>query len=282
MTTPYDPAQNQPPANQQPMPPTAQFPQVPAGQYPPPAGQFPAQPGQTSPPPGGWHNVAPAPAARKRPAWLVPTLIGVGAMVALCCGIGSVSAMFGDSKPASVSASEPPAVAKPADATTTAPATTTPATTAAAPAPAKTTAAPAPAKPKTFGIGDKVRGGDFEFTVKSVKCGISQVGTQFLNTKAQGAFCKVSVTVKNVTKSAHTFHADGTLTAQDASGRKYEADGEAGIYGNSDGQGFLDEINPGNSVTANVYFDVPKGTKLKTITFDAGLFTLAEDAVVTL
>ncbi|WP_280839598.1 DUF4352 domain-containing protein [Micromonospora sp. A200] len=86
----------------------------------------------------------------------------------------------------------------------------------------------------------------------------------------------------DVTKSAHLFHADGTITAQDASGRKYEVDGEAAIYGNEDAKGFLDEINPGNSVKANVYFDVPKGTKLKTITFDAGLFTLAEDAVVTL
>ncbi|WP_244236877.1 DUF4352 domain-containing protein [Micromonospora violae] len=157
-----------------------------------------------------------------------------------------------------------------------------PSTEAVVPTPAKTSAAPPKAEPKAAGIGDKVRGGDFEFTVKSVKCGIAKVGSEFLNKKAQGTFCKVSVTVKNVTKKAHTFHADGTISAQDASGRKYEADGEAGIYGNDDGQGFLDEINPGNSVTANVFFDVPKGTKLKTITLDAGLFTLAEDAVVTL
>ncbi|BCB84246.1 DUF4352 domain-containing protein [Phytohabitans suffuscus] len=59
-------------------------------------------------------------------------------------------------------------------------------------------------------------------------------------------------------------------------------DGEAGIYGNKDGAGFLDEINPGNQVRAFVYFDVPKGTKLTAVVFDAGLFTLAEDAVVTL
>ncbi|WP_308424565.1 DUF4352 domain-containing protein [Micromonospora sonchi] len=49
-----------------------------------------------------------------------------------------------------------------------------------------------------------------------------------------------------------------------------QADGEAGIYGNSDAQGFLDKINPGNSMAANVVFDVPKGTKLKSITLDAG------------
>ncbi|WP_405433839.1 DUF4352 domain-containing protein [Micromonospora sp. NBC_00617] len=85
---------------------------------------------------------------------------------------------------------------------------------------------------------------------------------------------------KNVTKHAHSFHADGT--AQDGSGREFEVDGAAGIYGNTDGQGFLDKIIPGNAVKANVYFDVPKGTKLKTITFKAGLFTFADDAVVTL
>ncbi|MFC8616588.1 DUF4352 domain-containing protein [Micromonospora purpureochromogenes] len=133
-----------------------------------------------------------------------------------------------------------------------------------------------------YRVGDKVRGGDFEFTVNGIKCGISQVGDSFLNHKAQGSYCRVNITVKNVTKSAHLFHADGTVTAQDASGREYDADGEAGIYGNSNGSGFLDEINPGNSVRANVYFDVPKGTKLTSITFDSGLFTLAQDAVVSL
>lgn len=244
MTAPYEPEQNQPPA-----------------------GQFhPPMPGQPFPPS----------TPKKRPSWLLPTLLGVGVLVVLCCGGTMAIGLTSDDKKTeatSVGTAVPAAKGTEAQA---------PATREAAPAPAKTTAAPKPTKPKTAGIGDKVRGGDFEFTVKSVKCGISQVGSEFLHTKAQGAFCRVSVTVKNVTKRAHTFHADGSITAQDAGDRKYEVDGEAGIYGNSDGQGFLDEINPGNSVTANVYFDVPKGTKLKTITLDAGLFTFAEDAVVAL
>ncbi len=253
------------------MPPTAQFSQTPGG-------QFPAPPGMLPPPAPG--QFVPPPAPRKRAAWLLPTLLGIGAFVVLCCGgsmvIGLTSddkksgATSADSGVSAVKKSDSPAGAAP------------PAASAAPPAPVKTTAASPPPKPKTPGIGDKVRGGDFEFTVKSVKCGISRVGNDFLNAKAQGTFCKVGVTVKNVTKSAHTFHADGSITAQDGSGREYEADGTAGIYGNSDGQGFLDEINPGNSVTANVFFDVPKGTKLKTITLDAGLFTFAEDAVITL
>ncbi|MCP3785258.1 DUF4352 domain-containing protein [Micromonospora sp. A3M-1-15] len=77
------------------------------------------------------------------------------------------------------------------------------------------------------------------------------------------------------------FHADGTITALDASGREHDVDGEAALYGNDDAKGFLDEIIPGNSVKANVYFEVPMGTKLRAITIAAGIFTLAEDAVVT-
>lgn len=136
--------------------------------------------------------------------------------------------------------------------------------------------------PKTYKVGQPVRGGDFEFTVHSSKCGITEVGNEFLNHKPQGTFCRIDVSVKNVTKKAHLFHADGTVKAKDKDGTEFSADGEAGIYGNKEGAGFLDEINPGNQVRAFVYFDVPKGTKLATITLDAGLFTLAEDAIVTL
>ncbi|MGW0503602.1 DUF4352 domain-containing protein [Micromonospora sp. NPDC003241] len=209
----------------------------------------------------------------------MPTLIGVGAFVMLCCGGTLVVGLAGGDKTTDVTSATSAAPA--AEGAAPAP-EAAPTTSAAAAEPTKAAEKPEPAKSKTPGIGDKVRGGDFEFTVKNVKCGISRVGSDFLNVKAQGTFCKASVTVKNVTKSAQTFHADSALTAQDASGREFEPDGTAGIYGNSDAQGFLDKINPGNSVTANVYFDVPKGTKLKSITLDAGLFTFAEDAVVVL
>ncbi|WP_282282172.1 DUF4352 domain-containing protein [Micromonospora sp. WMMD998] len=218
---------------------------------------------------------------KRRPGWLIPVLVGVGAMVALCCGIGVFGAVMGDPPSDDATPSQAAeAVAKTSPGPTT-PSATAPESSAASPRKAAPSKPPA-AGPKVYRIGDKVRGGDFEFTVKGLKCGISQVGDSFLNQKAQGSFCRITITVKNVTKSAHLFHADGTVTAQDAGGREYDADGEAGIYGNKDGRGFLEEINPGNSVSANVFFDVPKGTKLKTITFDAGLFTLAEDAVVTL
>ncbi|CCH16461.1 DUF4352 domain-containing protein [Micromonospora lupini] len=272
MTAPNEPTQYQPIVSQPLMPPGGHFSQPDAGQLPPP------NTGQLPPPMPG--EVSSSLAPKKRASWLLPTLIGVGAFVMLCCGGGLVVGLTADDKKADATAVSSSASAQPTSATSAS--ASAPAEKVAASSPAKTTTAPEPTKPKVPGIGDKVRGGDFEFTVKSVKCGISQVGSEFLNTKAQGTFCRVSVTVKNVTKKAHTFHADGSISAQDGAGREYEVDGEAGIYGNSDGQGFLDEINPGNSVTAHVFFDVPKGTKLKTVTLDAGLFTFAEDAVVAL
>ena len=49
----------------------------------------------------------------------------------------------------------------------------------------------------------------------------------------------------------------------DVQGRKLNADSAAGIYANPAGGGaFLDDINPGNSATAVVVFDIPKDGKL--------------------
>lgn len=233
----------------------------------------PYQPGPYPPPPGppNWQPPA-GPPPRRKNKWLLPVLLGVAAVVVLCCGVPlAVGLVAGDDKPDKTAAEA-----------SSAPAAADPDLSSSAPAPAKTSAKPAPEKPKGYSIGDAVRGGDFEFTVHGVKCGITKVGSQYLNTKPQGMFCRADITAKNVTKSAHMFHADGSITALDAGSREYSVDGEAGIYGNEDAKGFLDEINPGNSVRANVYFDVPKGTKLTKLVFDAGLLTLARDAVVNL
>lgn len=131
-------------------------------------------------------------------------------------------------------------------------------------------------------IGQAVRAGDFQYTVYKVKCGIPKVGDQYLNKSAQGSFCRVDLTAKNVTRSAHTFHADSLIKAQDSTGREFSPDGEANIYGNKSSVGFLEEINPGNSVRVFVYFDVPKDAKLVRLELSAGLFTSAKDAVVEL
>ncbi|MGN9912554.1 DUF4352 domain-containing protein [Phytohabitans sp. LJ34] len=223
----------------------------------------PVSPGQPQPP---YHAGPVMPPPKKKSNVGLTIGIVVAVFAVLCIGGAVAAAVAGDPSTTTTSTSGQQAE-EPKDAPA---------------AQAEEKAETAEEKPKTYRVGQTVRGGDFEFVVHSAKCGIAQVGSEFLNKKAQGTFCRVDVSAKNVTKKAHYFHADGTVTAKDTTGREFSADGEANIYGNKDGAGFLDEINPGNKVRAFVYFDVPKGTKLATVTFDAGLFTLAEDAAVTL
>ncbi|MEO3938574.1 DUF4352 domain-containing protein [Dermatophilaceae bacterium Soc4.6] len=109
-------------------------------------------------------------------------------------------------------------------------------------------------------IGSPVRDGKFEFVVTGIKCGIAKVGNQYLNKAAQGQFCAVSMTVKNIGDEAQSIFANAQV-AFDGADHKFSADSEAGIYAD-DSKLLYQEINPGNSVKGNVYFDVPQGTKL--------------------
>ncbi|QGN48607.1 DUF4352 domain-containing protein [Micromonospora sp. WMMC415] len=123
------------------------------------------------------------------------------------------------------------------------------------------TAAKGEDKPKTAKIGQAVRDGKFEFTVKSNKCGVAKVGSDLIGDKAQGQFCLVTVNVKNIGKEAQTL--DGSSQkAYSADGTEYSSDTEAGLYANKDGSTFFEEINPGNQVTGVFVFDIPKNVKL--------------------
>jgi hypothetical protein len=108
------------------------------------------------------------------------------------------------------------------------------------------------------------RDGKFEFTVTKLECGKTSVGDSILAEKAQGQFCIVSLTVKNIGKEAQTF--DGSSQkAYDAKNTQYSNDTAAELAINNNSQTFLEQINPGNSVKGQLVFDVPKGTKLTSI-----------------
>jgi hypothetical protein len=82
-----------------------------------------------------------------------------------------------------------------------------------------------------------------------------------LNKTAQGQFCLVTLKVANIGKEAQTF--DGSnQKAYGADGAQFSADDTAGIYANDNDDAFLNDINPGNSVTGTVVFDIPKTAKL--------------------
>jgi hypothetical protein len=116
-------------------------------------------------------------------------------------------------------------------------------------------------EPATAGLNQAVRDGKFEFTVTKIDCGKTQVGSQYSLQKAQGQYCLVSITVKNIGDKAQMFDSSNQH-AYNATGAKYDTDGLAAIYLDGDSRSFLEDINPGNTVNGVVVFDIPKGASI--------------------
>ena len=124
-------------------------------------------------------------------------------------------------------------------------------------------------------IGEPARDGKFEFTVKSVKCGEKTVGDQYFNRKAQGQFCRVNVSVKNIGDESQTLDSSSQY-AYSSEGKKYSSDDEAALYATADNNAtgaWYNEINPGNTVKGDIFFDVPTGVKLTKIELHDSAFS---------
>jgi hypothetical protein len=117
------------------------------------------------------------------------------------------------------------------------------------------------APPPPPGLGDKVRDGKFEFVVSKVDCAHRSVGPEHLQRTAKGKFCLVRLSVRNIADGARYFlgHAQ---KAYDAEGTAYGDDALAGVYANRDTQTFLEKLDPGERVSGNLVFDVPRPVKL--------------------
>lgn len=196
-----------------------------------------------------------------------------GALVALIVVIGALSGGGDDpTKDAASVAVQSGANAEPVDEPVAGPSSPKPATSAAKPAAKPAPAKPAPAKPAAPKVGATVRDGKFAFTVRSVKCGISTVGTNpYLQEKAQGQFCAVALTVENIGDEPQSMFADNQF-AFDGKGRKFSANSMASIADESS-QVLWEEINPGNSVKGKVYFDLPKGASLAKLELHDSMFS---------
>lgn len=125
------------------------------------------------------------------------------------------------------------------------------------------------------GIGTPVVDGVFTFTVNDMECGITTVGKEYLNITPQGQYCRFSITVTNTGNGPnHMFAAN--QKAFDGSGREFAEDSKPGMYDGS-GNIWMTEINPGNSVTGNIYFDIPADAVLTRLelhdsAFSSGVF----------
>ncbi|WP_053205697.1 DUF4352 domain-containing protein [Jiangella muralis] len=106
-----------------------------------------------------------------------------------------------------------------------------------------------------LGLGDAAEDGDFTFVVESVEDGPERIGTDTFGTSPQGRFVYVTVTVTNHGDEAGSFFGDNQYLV-DTEGRKASADTEAAVY-LPESQSLYEEINPGNTLTGTVVFDIP-------------------------
>jgi hypothetical protein len=216
----------------------------------------PTQPhGSNPPPPPGYPMPVTAPAKKSNKKLIFGI---IGGLFGLCCVGGAIAAATSNDDKPKAAATTNPVVRK----------TTKGANTANA-APVK----PVPTQQVAQGpgLGDKVRDGKFEFVVKSVSCGKSKIGSKYLNKKAQGQFCEITVTVKNIGDESQTF--DGSSQTAFAGDIEYSDDSEAEMYADGDSNTFLNEINPGNQTTGKLIFDVPKSTKLTSLELHDSTFS---------
>lgn len=134
--------------------------------------------------------------------------------------------------------------------------------------------------PDGYGLGEAFTSGPFQYTVTEVTTGLESVGDSFSKHPAQGGFVRLDVTVTNVGSQPEVFDGDFLIRVVDTDGREFSADSQANIIGNEDSAGWLTEVNPGNTVQAGVFFDLPDGADPDKALVAAGLLTFEPDAVV--
>jgi hypothetical protein len=119
-----------------------------------------------------------------------------------------------------------------------------------------------------IGLNQAARDGKFEFVVQSIKCGIAREGDNLTGATAQGQFCEVHMTVMNIGNDTQAFSGDDEK-AFDAAGREYSVNDDASRTADFSAHRRtfdLPQLNPGDTVTTVVIFDIPTGqtiTKLE-------------------
>ena len=125
-----------------------------------------------------------------------------------------------------------------------------------------TSTAPGGSTATAPGLGQPASDGKFTFTINTVKCGIPSVGdTSYgLGATAQGQFCDVNMTIANTSSENQTF-SSSSQDAFSATGSKYSDSTKAEIVSGAD-QNIFSDINPGNSITTDIYYDIPSDSSI--------------------
>lgn len=111
------------------------------------------------------------------------------------------------------------------------------------------------ASAEAVGLNQPATDGDVQFTATAFSCGRKTIGSAPLSATAQGQFCILKITARNDGKDAATL-TDSALELFDTQGRTFDADSASSIY-IPDNEVLFTSINPGNTATGQVVFDVP-------------------------
>jgi hypothetical protein len=110
--------------------------------------------------------------------------------------------------------------------------------------------------PEPAPMNSTVSDGKFSFRVTNVERRTQGAGLS----QPRGEYVLVTMTVKNTGGEPQTFFANNQKLF-DASGNEYEADSMAAIALNGADSGWMEDMNPGFTITTRVPFDVPRGTQ---------------------
>jgi Domain of unknown function (DUF4352) len=139
-------------------------------------------------------------------------------------------------------------------------------------APAADGARRAPVVDPTPALNVPVRDGKFEFVITAFSCGQRSLHNGFLAANAQGQFCVARMSVANIGTEPQRF-ADGLQKAYGPDGTSYAADTGAGVVANSNGDAIWNVVNPGNSITASVVFDIPPTASITVVEVHDSVFS---------
>lgn len=200
---------------------------------------------------------------------MIFVLVVLGSFFALCAGCGVLGLIGAASSPetSDVAAESDDALSSDSATPSTSTSSSTSARASSTTASARATTSDAPA------LGDSVKSGDLTFVVSEVREGGTSVGSDYLTEEAQGRFVIVTLSIKNDGDAAETFF-DSNVTINDADGRSFEPNSMAAIYAGDSGKDiWLEQINPGNTVKGDLYFDMPEGADPVSVTLTGSFFS---------
>lgn len=119
------------------------------------------------------------------------------------------------------------------------------------------------------GIGTPVEVGDLSLTVTDVQTGVASVGDPMWDTQANGEFVIVSFTITNNGSSPESIFSNDFMLLNDAGAEFATSSDTWHVEDNLS----WEEINPGNSFTGVLVYDVPAGTTVTGLEVTVGWFS---------